>query len=182
MDNYKQQILERGYEFVDETEDGSCYVNESVSFCVILLNEYFSRHKTDAKAGHELHQILKNKYHFAEKSTICVIANVHIEEDNEKEDIERNEYYFLKIFPERINILPKKQNKEIKIVFEPMLNEKDIGNYFINPFDYFDGLCSVNYLAYLSEAKDGDIVKYPKIISPSFFNYWAYKLYSTEVK
>lgn len=110
-----------------------------------------------------------------------MITSVHEDEDRNKEEIERNEYYFLKIFPERICILPKSGNKDIKITFEAMNAENDTGNYTINPFDYFDGLCCSNFLEYLSRAQDGDVVKYPKIISPSYFNYWAYKLYQTEV-
>lgn len=185
MEKYKQQIIDRGYSVVAETEDGIAFANESASFSVILLKEYFSNHRSDAKAGHDLHRILKEKFWFAEKSTICVIASIHEDEGNPKEEIERNEYYFLKIFPEKIHILPQKQNKDIKIVFSPMENEKDTGDYCINPFDNFDGLCSANYLEYLSRAKDGDVIKYPKIISgmgTSFLNYWAYKLYQTEIQ
>lgn len=181
MEEYKKQIIERGYELIAETEDGACFANESTSFCVILLKQYHSRCNSDKEAGHDLHKILKDKYQFAEKSTILVIASLHPDEGNSKEEIERNEYFFLKIFPERIHILPQKQNKEIKITFEPMNGENDTGNYHINPFDHFDGLCSANFLGYLTEAKNGDVVKYPKIISTSFFNYWAYKLYSTEI-
>lgn len=182
MEEYKQQIINQGYQMVAETEDGVCFVNEAVNFSVILLKEYYSGHDTDAKAGHELHKILKDKYGFAEKSTICIIANVHPDEKRTLEKIQRDEYYFLKVFPEKISILPQTQNKNIKITFSPMTNENDKGNYFINPFEEFDGLCSGSFLEYLSTAKNGDVVKYPKIISTSFFNYWGSKLYKIEIE
>ena len=181
MENYKQQIIDRGYQLVAETEEGYCFVNESTNFCAILLKEYCSEHYNNAKSGYELLEILKNKYGFAEKATICVIVNVTSDENKSKESIERDEYFFLKIFPERIHILPIKSNKEVKITFEPMSGENDKGNYTINPFDKFDGLCSSNFLEYLSKAQDGDIIKYPKIVDTSFFRYWGQKLYQIEI-
>jgi len=179
MEQYKQQIINKGYELIAETEDGFCFANENTSFGVILLREYSS--KNDARAGHKLHEILKNKYSFAEKSTICIIASIECNEDKDREDLERNEYYFLKIFPERINILPEKRNKEIQLTFVPMSNENDVGNYHINPFEKLDGLACVNFLEYLCKAQNNDIIKYPAAINIGFFNYWAYKLYKTEV-
>lgn len=175
MEKYKQQIIDRCYSVITETEEGITFVNEDVQFCVILLKTY--KGDDDKEKGFELHKILKSKFSYAEKCTICVI----IDTNEDKEKIQRNEYFYSKIFTDRINILPIKSDKSIKISFSSMKDVFDTGDYTVNAFDYFDGLCCINYMEYLSKAKNGDIVKYPKIANNSYFRYIANKLYSIEV-
>lgn len=181
MEQYKQQIIDRGYSIVEESEFGISFVNESAKFCVILLKQYWSQNKHDAEFGHSLHANLKKKFIYAEKCTILVINALHPEESRTQEEIERDEYFFLKMFPENIQYLPKAENKSTTINFSPMKSAEDKGDYTVDPFDEFDGKCSGNFLKYLSQAKDGDVVKYPKIVDNRFFRYWADKLYTIKM-
>jgi hypothetical protein len=175
MEEFKNKIIDRGYSIVEESEEGIAFVNEDTQFCAILL-KFYSDEDYDRR-GFKLHDVLKSKFSFAEKCTICII----LDSDIDKEKLVRDEYFYCKILPERINILPIKSDKSVKIIFSPMDNASDVGDYTVNPFEPFDGLCSSNYIEFLSNAKDGNIVKYPKIVNNSYFRYLAYKLYNIEV-
>ncbi len=188
MEKYKQEIINRGYSVVSEMEHGISFVNEKVSTCVILLKEY-KADKDDNLSnedlgilyntyrGYDLHRDLKSKYIFAEKSTRCVIINF----SGDKESIERDPYHFLKIPTNKIYTLPKDVNKNITIKFSPMKDASDFGDFTVDPYDFFDGLCCAKYFEFLAKAKDGDIVKYPKIIENSYYRYQADKLYKIEL-
>lgn len=174
MENYIQQIVDRGYAIVEKTAQGVCFVNENTRFGVILVANYRSD-GPDIERGHGLHEILKDKYGFTEKATICVIVDT----DCDKEALKKNEYYFVKIFADRINILPTKSDKSITVTFDPMVDINDHGNYYFNPFETVDGLVASNFIEYLSNAKSGDVVKYPKAVEIRYFIYLAQKLYNT---
>lgn len=173
MENYKKQITDRGYKVVSETEEGISFVNEDVKFCAILLKKY-KEDGNDKEYGRELKKTLN--YSYAEKGTFCIIIST----DDDRDKIQRDPYFYVKIFTDKINILPIKEDKSITIIFMPMKDSSDVGDYTVNAFDHFDGLLSASYFEYLTNAKHGDIVKYPKIIDSSFFRYHANKLYTIE--
>jgi hypothetical protein len=172
----RQQITDKGYKIVAETEDGVSFVNEDTQICVMLLNYYDDLSNKDKDHGHELHKTLTEKYQYANKCTICVI----IDSPSDKEAIQRNEYYFVKIFSDRINIIPSSVNKAIKITFEPMVGACDFGDYTINAFEPIDGLTCANFYSFLSSVTKNSVVKYPKCISTSYFRFMAHKLFAIE--
>jgi len=174
MEEYKKSIIDRGYKIVSETEDGVSFVNEDIQTCAMLLFKYNDLSQFDKDHGHDLHKTLTNKYNYANKSTICVI----VEYEGDPETIQRNEYYFSKVFTDRINILPTKSDKSITVTFDPMLNESDSGDYKINPYDFFDGLACSNFYEFLSSITKDCVVKYPKCLDISYFRYITNKLYT----
>lgn len=176
MENYKQQIIDRGYKVVAETEDGISFVNEEAQFCAMLLFKYNSLSNLDKDHGHDLHETLKDKYPYANKATICVIVDY----EGDAEKIQRNEYYFSKIFTNRINILPSKVNKGIRIIFEPMVNQCDLGSYTINPFENVDGFACANFYDFLSSVTKDCVVKYPRCLDIGYFRWVANKLFDIE--
>jgi hypothetical protein len=176
MEDYKQQIIDRGYKVVAETEDGTSFVNEDVEVCVMLLNYYDDLSTKDKDHGHELHKTLTEKYQYANKCTICVI----IDSNGDKEAIQRNEYYFVKVFTNRISMLPVKTNKAIKINFIASKNCRDFGNYTINPFEPIDGIACADFYHFLSLVTEDSFVKYPKCISNSYFRWLANKFFTIE--
>ena len=175
IEKFKQEIMARGYKLISETDKGVSFANEDTQFGVILLKKYTGIH-SDEDGSSELHDSLKKLYPFAEKSTVCVMMDA----EGDKEKIQRDEYFFSKIFTDRINILPERKDKKKTILFSPMTGITDVGDYTVNPFDYFDGLCVTNYLAFLAQAKDRAVVKYPKIVDRRYFVYLAQKLYSVD--
>ncbi len=138
---------------------------------VILLKEYNDINKSLAQ---DLHAELRKSYAYAEKCTICVVINYN----GDREELERNEYFFLKIFADKINIIPAKSDKTKTISIVPIKDNSDLTGFFMDPYDHFDGLCIAKYVEFLSTANDGDVFKYPKIINPSFLRYWAEKLFT----
>ncbi len=172
---YKQQILDKGYTVVAETEDGISFVNVEVQTCAMLLFNYDdSDTSTDKDIGIDLHKTLTTKYIYANKGTICVIANT----TNDRNTILRNQYFFTKISPEHIFILPSKIDKSITITIKPMIDINDLGDHTVNPFEPIDGLTCIGLYRFLSIVTKDSTIKYPPCIEPGYFRYITNKFFS----
>lgn len=181
MEKLKNKFTKLGYETVVENETGISMVKEDVSTCLIILQDYDENQLYDDS---ELRKPLNSKFSFAEKGTICVFVN-H-DESIEIEDIEADNYYALKVHESHADCIPHRK-EDIRITFKPIESLEGIlapapSSYVISPFRKMDGLMSQDFYRYLANAKDGDVVRYPEIISGmmlSWFRYVANKQYST---
>jgi len=176
MNDYKQQIIDRGYKVVAETEDGISFVNEKLQTCAMLLFKYNQLSNLDKDRGHDLHKTLIDKYSYANKGTICVIVDY----EGDVTEIESNEYYFLKIFTNKIHILPSNIDKTITVRFEPMTGADDLGDYTINPFLPVDGVACACFYGFLASVKQNCVVKYPKSVDIGYFRWITNKFFTLE--
>jgi len=187
MQEIKSRLNSFGYTTVVESELGISLVNENLSTCVIILDMYDSE---QLYKDSELRGPLENKYFFAEKGTICIFSKAS--EGMTIEEIERDEYHALKVHESHIDCIPSRK-EDITIIFEPISTLNEYNNsilnenvaYVIDPFSKIDGLMSQGFYRYLATAKDGDIVKYPLIISGmtvSWLRYITQKFYKEELK
>jgi len=173
MENLKNKVIDKGYKIITENKRSISLVNESIKYCVILVDQY-SEDGDERKDILNLQKELEIKYAFAEKGTILVINEIP---DN-REEIERNVYFFLRIYSDSLNSIPSKFDKELEIIFSPMIDINDNGDYTINPFELFDGLSINKYLAFINEAKSGDVVKYPRIYETHYLRYLTNKFFT----
>lgn len=182
MKNLKEKFTKLGYKQVTENEFGISMVKEDISTCLIILKDY---DKNQLYNDSELRSPLDSRFSFAQKGTICVFIN-H-DESLEIEDIEADEFNALKVHESHIDCIPHRK-EDISIVFKPIESIESIlvpapSSYVISPFRKMDGLMSQDFYRYLANAKDGDVVRYPEIISGmmlSWFRYVANKQYSIQ--
>lgn len=178
----KKNIEDKGYKFIVESEYGMAFANEQTNFCVILLFKLEMEKLLDIKEsrnkrGLSLLEELTNKFPFAEKSTIRVILNSDV--ITNREEVERDIYFFCSILADKIDYLPSKVDKSIVITIDPMANITDTGDYCVDIFQSLDGLAISNFYGFLVRAKNGDVVKYPRVADIKYFRYVANKLYTT---
>ena len=155
-------------------EETEIYINSKINWGVIVAYTYFT--EEDREQYLDLFENVKkelNIKHFF----LLILDNRLIEA--EKDEIKRDEYFFIKIFEEDIDAILDNENKEKDIVFEAMDSIEDKGDYLINPFDYIDGLAIINFLKYLHSVnikKDNMplVIKYPKCIQLSTIAYFKY--------
>jgi hypothetical protein len=187
MQEIKDKLNKIGYTTVVESEAGISLVNENLSTCVIILDVYDPE---QLYGDSELREPMEKKYSFAEKGTICVFSKAP--EGLTIEEIERDEYHALKLHESHIDCIPSRK-EDITIIFEPVKTLNEYNNsilneevaYVIDPFSKVDGLMSQGFYRYLANAKDGDIVKYPLIISGmtvSWLRYITQKFYKQELR
>ena len=156
MELVKQQILDKGYTLCLENENGCSFINKEIQFCVLILKT-FSNEESESWNG--LYESLKKEAQYIKK-TIAVI--LHTEED--KEEINRDPYWFAKIFPEQISSIPSVK-KDITVNIVPMKDVSDVGDFTFNLFDYYDALATTSYLDFLvNKAQDGCVIKYARIM------------------
>lgn len=166
---YKEQIIQKNYQVFSEVEGAISFNNEDCKTCVILVENYSD---LSDELLNSLHEELQTKYNYAEKSTICVILNAP--EEN-KLEIARDPYFFLKIFVDDIHILPEYLNKDIVIEFKPAMSAEELnGDYNIDPFLFYEAIACVNFYRFLSTVRENKIVKYPPIISMYGLSWYRY--------
>jgi hypothetical protein len=150
----KQAILNKDYTLQLETEQGCSFYNNAVEFCVIILKEYTM--ENHYKEFRELFEDLQKKIAYTKK-TIAIILNT----DYEKEEVRRDEYYFMKIFEDQIDSIPVKKN-EITINIVPMEDINDNGDYLIDPLELYDSIAVIKLVEFVISAKDNCVIKYPR--------------------
>jgi hypothetical protein len=186
----KDQVLNLGYTIVVETEKGVSLVNEAVSTCVIVVDEF---DEELLYSDSELREPLEDKYPFATKGTICIFATPNV--GFSPEDIESSMYYALRVWAPRIDCIPHRK-EDITINIKPIENvdvykkliagewegsTSGVKCFVVNPFREFDGTSAQDFYRFLNGANDGDLVMYPAAIGGmqvSWFRYIAGKFYN----
>lgn len=179
MNKLKEKFIQLGYAVVIENELGISMVKEDISTCLLILQDYDEKH---FYLDSELRKPMSSKFSFADKGTFCIFINPG--ELYKIEELEADEYNAIKIHESHVDCVPHRK-EDILITFKPIESVEDIlapdsPGYTINPLKKIDGIGSQDFFRYLSTAKDGDVVMYPRIISGmmlSWFRYVAQKQY-----
>lgn len=140
----------------------------------------------------ELREPLEKKYSFATKGTICIFANPP--EGKEIKDVEDDMYYAMRVWFMHSDCIPHRK-EDITINIEPVKTLDAYTNlahggwkgstsgvkcHVINPFEEMTGRKAQEYYRFLNNAKDGDLVMYPRIMDwqqISWLRYIAGKFY-----